>query len=81
MARIDDMTDVTPSPAAEGPFTLAIEHTLADGTSTETRNHTFTPADRRLLQLSHEGKTLTEIGEILYNEELAAHTTGSTPNV
>jgi hypothetical protein len=75
------MADITPSPAAEGPFTLATEHTLSDGISKETRNHTFTPADHRLLRLSREGKTLTEIGEILYNEAIAAHTAGSAPNV
>jgi hypothetical protein len=72
------MADVTPSPAADGPFTLASEHTLADGSTTEKRPIHIT--NLRLLQLSNEGKTLKEIAEILYNEEIASYTAGPSPN-
>jgi hypothetical protein len=81
-ARIDDantMDDITPSPAADGPFTLVTEHTLADNVTTEKR--TLPNITPRLLQLAKEGKTIQEIGEILYNEEAASHAAGSSLNV
>jgi hypothetical protein len=72
------MDDITPSPAADGPFTL-IEHTLSDGTTKEKRpNHNINP---RLLELTKQGKTLAEIGKILHDEELAAHTARTSLNV
>jgi hypothetical protein len=78
-ARIDDVMDViTPSPAADGPFTLVTEHTLSDGVSKEMRSHTS--SDSRLIQLAKEGKSIEEIGKILHDEE-TRRTAGSAPNV
>jgi hypothetical protein len=74
------MKDITPSPAAEGPFTLATEHVLADGISTETRTHHSN--NSRLIQLAREGKSIEEIGKILHDEEQGiTHAAGSAPNV
>jgi hypothetical protein len=79
-ARIDEvMDDVTPSPAADGPFTLATEHTLSDGITKEMR--TLTTSSSRLVQLAMEGKSIAEIGEIMFKEEQLLHAAGSVPNV
>jgi hypothetical protein len=73
------MDDVTPSPAADGPFTLATEHTLSDGITKEMR--TLTTSSSRLVQLAMEGKSIAEIGEIMFKEEQLLHAAGSVPNV
>jgi hypothetical protein len=72
------MDNVTPSPAADGPFTLVTEHTLADGISKEMRSHTS--SNSRLVQLALEGKSIEEIGQILHDEE-TLKAAGPKPNV
>jgi hypothetical protein len=67
-ARIDDpnvMADITPSPAADGPFTLVPKPDQSIN---------------RITALHKEGKSLSEIGQIFYNKELA-HAAGSSINV
>jgi hypothetical protein len=74
-ARIDDpvaMTDITPSPAAAGPFTLAREST----------GQPDPPAMLNLIAQKHaEGLSLSEIGQFLLDQEAAAYAAGQSNNV
>jgi hypothetical protein len=72
------MDNITPSPAADGPFTL-IEHTLSDNITKEIRP--IHKIDPHIVALSNRGKTLSEIGQILHDEALAAHSARPSPNV
>jgi hypothetical protein len=66
------MTDITPSPAANGPFTLA----------RETTGRPDPPAMLNLIAQKHaEGLSLSEIGQFLLDQEAAAHAAGQLPNV
>jgi hypothetical protein len=68
------MTDITPSPAADGPFILAIDEVRA-------RAAKLGQTNPRLAELVAQGKSFIEIGQILHDEELAAHAAGASPNV
>jgi hypothetical protein len=69
------MADVTPSPAADGPFSLATESTAKE---LQPNPRTKNPLIARLLS---EGKSSDEIMRAVYEAALAAETAGSSTYV
>jgi hypothetical protein len=69
------MADVTPSPAADGPFSLVTDETKE---ALVPKPRTTNPL---IAQLLSEGKTPDEIMRAVYEAQLAADSAGAAPHV
>jgi hypothetical protein len=72
------MADITPSPVAEGPFTLASDMTEA---TIRACAALLKITDPLLIDLMVQGVALRDMGSALLKQDMKALTAGPSPNV